>query len=152
MHRLGDGTKIENLEAAKADWLAKDQTKTTFCSKTEWDATTEDFGELVETFEDGDEIRQHATVKATSRGGSCKIVHNCVIVGNQRDQQTKGCPQWTYYPAHDLPNLVKGQRRAEEFNKHAKTCTHKSPQIRYEPEDRTHPYRCCCGFVLTEQV
>lgn len=122
MHRLGSGQKIEDIEAARAIWLAENRTVSTFCNKAEWDAWQEDTGELVRTLDDGTEIRQHATLKAHSRGGSRKIVHNCVIEGNptayalyeadQRPDDQKGwMAKWTYYPHRDLERLLQGNYR-----------------------------------------
>lgn len=115
MHRLGDGQKIEDIEAARATWFAEGRTKSTFCSKAEWDAWQEDIGELVATLDDGTEVRQHATLKAHSRGGSRKIIHNCVIEGNPTayalyeadpDDQKGWMAEWTYYPSRDLDHVL----------------------------------------------
>jgi len=121
-HRLGSGQKIEDLQAARAQWLAAGRTVSTFCSQKEWDAWQEDIGELIEAFADGSEIRQHATIKATSRGGSRKIVHNCIIGGNpaayahwladDRPIDIKGWyPNWTYRHCRELAEV---QARAAE--------------------------------------
>jgi hypothetical protein len=114
-HRTFNG-RIDDLEAARAEWREQNRTVSTFCSKAEWEAWQEDFGDLVQVFDDGFEVRQHATIKATSRGGSRKIVHNCVIEGNpaayarwkadDRPQLDKGWyPQWTYLPCRELADL-----------------------------------------------
>ena len=125
-HRLGSGQKVEDLQAARATWLAEGRTVSTYCSKKEWDAWQEDNGELVEAFDDGFEVRQHATLKASSRGGSLKIVHNCVIGGDpaayarwkadERSDLEKGWyPQWTYYHCRELAEVraqaAEGTRR-----------------------------------------
>jgi len=107
-HRNGSGTRIDNIDVARAEWIANGRTVSTYPNKTEYDAWVEDFGQLVEAFPDGQEVRQHATLKASSRGGTRKIVHNCVIVGNPaayvrwladpRPISQKGWyAQWTYY-------------------------------------------------------
>jgi hypothetical protein len=117
MHRIGSGQKIENIEAARATWFAENRTVSTFCNKAEWEAWQEDTGELVEALDGGTEIRQHATLKTHSRGGSRKIVHNCVIEGNPtayalyeadpRPSDQKGwMGQWTYYPSRDLDHVL----------------------------------------------
>jgi hypothetical protein len=93
-HRNGKGEKIEDLQAARDQWFAENRTATTYCGVKEWDAWQENFGELIEKFADGEEIRQHATVKASCRGGSRKIIHNCVIIGDPTG--------WTYYGTRDI--------------------------------------------------
>lgn len=96
MHRDGSGKKIENLEQAKAEWRAKGKSPSTYCSKKEWDETQDDIGELVLTTPDGTEIRKHASVKCTTRGGSHKIAHNRVIIGNpiKYAEWKAGCDAW----------------------------------------------------------
>lgn len=122
MHRDGSGKKIENLEQAKAEWRAKGKSPSTYCSKKEWDETQDDLGELVLTTPDGTEIRKHASIKCTARGGSHKIAHNRVIIGNptkyakwKAARETKPdnlkiyegwMAEWTYYPHSDLDKLV----------------------------------------------
>ena len=116
-HRLGNGTRIDDIEAARQEWREAGRSLTTFCSKAEWNAWQEDIGELVEEFADGTEVRRHATLRGMSRGGSPKIVHNRVIVGNPtafanwqadpRDQQEKGWyPEWTHYPDDYLETVL----------------------------------------------
>jgi hypothetical protein len=95
--------------------LAQGRTASTYCNKGEWDAWQEEFGELVEAFDDGFEVRQHATLKAIARGGSRKVIHNCVIAGNpaayarwKADDRLidKGWyPEWTYYPLRELAEV-----------------------------------------------
>jgi hypothetical protein len=128
MHRDGSGNRIPDIGAARAEWFDANRTKSTFCSKAEWDAWQDDTGELVHKTDDGTEIRQKATLKATCRGGSRKIVHCCVIVGNPAEyakwlaesdaalaEARKTNPhaiksgwmaEWTYYPASYLPTLL----------------------------------------------
>lgn len=114
MHRDGSGRAIADIDAARREWLAEGRTKTTYCSKREWDAWTEDFGELAHKTADGTEIRKNATVKAMTRGGTCKIVHCCVIIGNPAkyrewadDPNRQGwCAEWTFYPAAYLDTLI----------------------------------------------
>lgn len=118
MHRLGNGTKFDDIEAARQQWQADGRSPATFCSKAEYDAWQQDIGELIEEFEDGTEVRRHATLKDVSRGGSRKIVHNRVIVGNptafanwQADPREKGWfGEWTYYADRNLECVLEETR------------------------------------------
>ena len=116
-HRDGSGNKIEDIEAARAQWRAAGTSKKTYCSKKDLAALPEDFGDLVLRYEDGEELRQHATVHFTARGGSIGINHNCVITCNPteyaaweadpRPVSEKGfVPKLTYYPASELEEMV----------------------------------------------
>jgi hypothetical protein len=122
VHRLGNGTRIDDIEAARQSWREAGRSPATFCSKAEYEAWQEDHGELVEEFADGTEVRRHATLRATSRGGNRKIVHNRVIIGNPtafanwqadpRPESKKGWyPQWTYYPDRDLEHVLDQARK-----------------------------------------
>lgn len=115
MHRLGDGTKVPDIDAARKEWREAGRTCSTFPSKGEWDAFESDFGELVEKFDDGLEVRQHATIKDVTRGGTRKIVHNCVIYGNPEaharwaadPRDDKGWyPRWTYDHCRELEEIL----------------------------------------------
>lgn len=111
MHRIGSGQKIEDIEAARREWFAAGRTVSTYPNKGEWDAWEEDFGKLVMAADDGHEVRQGATIKSVTRGGTRKIIHNCVIDGNPEafarweanPSEDKGWyPRWTYRPARKL--------------------------------------------------
>lgn len=118
MHRDGSGNRIADIEAARAEWFAQNRTKSTYCGKAEWEAWPEDIGELAHKTDNGTEIRQRATIKTTCRGGSRKIVHCCVIVGNpaayakwNADPNKQGwMAEWTYYPASHLQTLLSQER------------------------------------------
>lgn len=104
MHRLGDGTKVEDIVAATQEWIANGRSPSTFPNKGEWDNWQEDLGVLLHTYEDGTEIRRHASLKCHSRGGARKIVHNRVIVGNPKkyaEWKANGSQgwmaEWTFY-------------------------------------------------------
>ena len=113
MHRDGSGKKIEDLEQAKAEWRASGKSPSTYCSKKEWDDMEDDLGELVMATADGTEIRKHASIKCTARGGSCKVAHNRVIIGNpfkyaawKASKSAGWMPEWTYYPNSELDEIV----------------------------------------------
>ncbi len=110
MHRDGSGRVIQDIESERVVWQATGRTVSTYPTKTEWDAWREDFGELIEEFPDGTQIRKHATLKTTARGGTRKIVHNCVIWGNPSKQTG-----WTYYPSNHLQELLGRIRQVTEY-------------------------------------
>jgi len=125
-HRLGNGTRIDDLEVARREWREAGRSPATFCNKSEYESWQEDLGELVEEFADGTQVRRHATLKDVSRGGSLKIVHNRVIVGNPtaysnweadpRPQDQKGWyARWTYYPDRDLDSVLNTARQGTRF-------------------------------------
>ena len=110
-HRTGGGKKIEDIAAARQEWIEADRTVSTYPNKGEWDAWEEDIGELVQSFDDGHEVRKHATIKDVTRGGTRKIIHNCVIDGNPEafarhqanpDPNKGWYPSWTYRTAKQL--------------------------------------------------
>lgn len=115
MHRLGDGTKIEDINAARAEWFAKGQTKTTYCNKGEWDAFPTDDGVLVRTFPDGRKIRSGATRRNTTRGGSRCIIHNCVLVGTgiKIPNPWSG---WNWHRHNELEQLIEDMDKKATAN------------------------------------
>lgn len=106
MHRLGDGTRIEDLDASRAEWRAAGRSPCTYPNKGEFDAYQEDPGELSFTYRNGSELRRHATVKTHARGGSRKIAHNVTIVRTPDGR----C---TYYPDRDHDEMLANARAAE---------------------------------------
>lgn len=106
MHRLGDGTRIEDLDAARAKWREVGRSPATYPNKGEFDAYQEDPGELSFTYGDGSELRRHATVKAHARGGSRKVCHNVTIVRTPDGR----C---TYYPDLDHDKMLATARASE---------------------------------------
>ncbi len=97
-HRLMSGEKISDLAAAKRRWRRDGRSPKTYCNLGEWRKTREYFGKLVVRLPNGAEIRRHATLKDTARGGSPLVAHNRVIVGY------KG--EWTYYADSDLVSVT----------------------------------------------
>lgn len=109
MHRDSNGKKIDDLQATISDWQSKGYSRTTYCSKKDWNAFTDILGDLIFQNDDGIQLRRHASIKIECRGGSKAIVHNRVIIGNPttyaiwkadpRPINEKGWqPEWTYYP------------------------------------------------------
>ncbi len=105
MHRDGNGKKIEDLDAARKQWQAEGKSPSTYCSKREFEAFQEDHGELVASHPDGCELRKHATLKVTCRGGSPKLAHNRVIIGYHA-RPSDGKSWWTFWPIADLAKLT----------------------------------------------
>lgn len=124
-HRLGNGQRVEDLEAAMAEWRAAGRSPSTYCSKRDHEAWVDDLGELTHTLPDGTEIRRHASIKCgTYRSGNPKIAHNRVIVGNptkyaewkRKDAEAREAevplaerpwmPEWTFYPDREFDDIV----------------------------------------------
>ena len=115
-HRLGSGKKVEDLTTAQQEWISQGRSPSTYCSQAEYNAWQDNLGELMTTLPDGREIRRHASIKAKARGGSPKIVHNRVIVGNPKayrewlaeDEATRPnwMFEWTYYPDNFFDRIV----------------------------------------------
>lgn len=118
-HRLGDGTKIQDLDTARQEWRAARRSPSTYCNKSEYNAWVEDIGELIYTTPDGTELRRHATVKALTRGGAPRIAHNVVIIGNpakyaawaSNPNKSGWMAEWTFWPDGDL------ERKLEELQR-----------------------------------
>lgn len=114
MHRLGSGEKVPDIAAARKLWFEQGRTVSTFPGKAEFDAWEEDIGTLEVERDNGVQLRTGATLKTHSRGGTRKIVHNCLIVGNpaeiekyqkERDQSpqpaTISWAGWTFFSNRD---------------------------------------------------
>lgn len=104
MHRDGGGHKIENIEQARQEWRRDGKTKSTYCGKAEWEAWPEDQGELTGTYTNGTQLRRHATIKTTTRGGALKIVHNCTIA-----KYPGSTDSVTYYEDRVHDRIVSGE-------------------------------------------
>jgi len=96
MHRTGNGNVIsrcpEDLEKWRKKWFAENRTVFTYCSDLEWHDYIEDLGEpvIVSNSDDGcKELRLHATIKDRTKSGAYRVIHNCILVGNENN--------WKYY-------------------------------------------------------
>jgi hypothetical protein len=113
--RDGNGIIID-LDEKRAEWKANRRSPSLYLTKTEAEAFTDDIGELVARFTDGTEVRRHAYLLDSTRGGQAKIACNRIITGNPakykawiEGAQDGYYPEWTYYPDHDLDEMVARQ-------------------------------------------
>jgi hypothetical protein len=133
MHRLGNGTRVPDIKATRRIWFRQGRTVSTYPNKGEYDAFRENKGRLVAQASDGQEVRVGATIKTVTRGGTLRIVHNCVVTGNPeaykrwkadpRSQGQKGWyPQWTFYPRRDLDEVLRMLRDGTRHRPVSVTC------------------------------